>query len=117
MTDETKKLFDAPWTVVSPDDPEEDRLIIIAAGGLVKIANDVETLVYANRLARLPELYDALMVAAYEHCRVCLYGHVKDARHMPKPDDMARNGCTLSDFPHCPNRNWWNLLKKVRDGE
>ena len=109
MTDETKKLFQAPWTV---------------DGGLIRDCYDrmlFSTRVGRNmdtkRMSHMPELYDALMVAAYEHCRVCLYGHVKDARHMPKPDDMARNGCTLSDFPHCPNRNWWNLLKKVSDGE
>ena len=113
MTESTKNQFDAPWYVFSSLD-DEITVIENESGRVLAELYDVKT---ANRLSHLPELYDALMVAAYEHCRVCLYGHAKDARHMPKPDDMTRNGCTLSEFPHCPNRNWWNLLKKVRDGE
>ena len=115
MTDETKKLFDAPWHVEVTE--YDETIFSVLDNDGCYIATQVTNREDANRLARLPEMYDALMVAAYEPCRVCLYGHVKDARHMPKPDDMARNGCTLSDFPHCPNQNLWNLLKKVRDGE
>lgn len=121
MTEETKKLFDAPWEADKFDYYHPSGIgeinIRVKSSKNKLVAGYVTTTETANRLARLPELYDALMVAAYEHCLVCLYGHVKDARHMPKPDDMSRNGCTLSDFPHCPNRNWWNLLKKVRDGK
>ena len=116
MTDSTKKLFDAPWKLYEYRDDYDHWFQVLTNGGRL-IASRIVNKEDYNRIARLPELYEALMVAAYEHCRVCLYGHAKDARQMPKPDDMARNGCTLSDFPHCPNRNWWNLLKKVRYGE
>lgn len=108
MKDSTKAIFDSSWRVFN-------GLIVETEDG-VEIAS-VGSTTDAHRIARLPEMYDALMEAAYEHCRVCIYGHAKNARQMPKPDDMARNGCTLSDFPYCPNRNWWNLLKKVRDGK
>lgn len=114
MSNETKAIFAAPWTI-EEEAPLAWYCVIDSKDSVV--ANDVRDQKTVNRLARLPELYDALMEAAYEHCRVCIYGHAKNARQMPKPDDMARNGCTLSDFPYCPNRNWWNLLKNVRDGK
>ena len=120
MTDETKKLFDALWVVMGDAEDYTKFNVIISSPNSPRHCCTIASCIdqkTAFRIARLPELYDALMVAAYEHCRVCLYGHVKDARHMPKPDDMARNGCTLSDLPHCPNRNWWDVLRKVRDGE
>lgn len=109
MSNGTKTIFDAPWELDEEEQVRNASGDLVAEGGV-----SVDDL---RRVTHLPELFDALMEAAYENCRVCIYGHSKNARQMPKPDDMARNGCTLSDFPYCPNRNWWNLLKKVRDGK
>ena len=106
MTDETKNLFDAPWYVFSsPDD--EITVIENESGRVLAELDDVKT---ANRLARLPELYDALVEAARFRCWHC--------RHEDFPDfacieDFERNCKTAS----CGCREWWKLLKKVRDGE
>ena len=113
MTDETKKLFDAPWTVVSPDDPEEDRLIIIAAGGLVKIANDVDTLVDANRLARLPELYDALVEAKNEMFIILNEWALGKSEVDYLASYRERKGKNNYEFFN----EIQELLRKVRDGE
>ena len=101
MTDETKKLFDAPWSAYPLDDVGD------ANGNFVC---SCETPKMAHRLARLPELYDALMDAARHRCWHC--------RHEDFPDfacieDFEKNCKTVS----CGCRDWWELLRKVRDGK
>ena len=114
MTDETKKLFDAPWEVCLEKRGSFYRPCVVSSD--TKIAS-VCTKENANRIAHLPELYDALQTVAYENCHMCLYRHVERVSEMPSPDDMAKTGCQISDYPHCPNKTWWELLRKVRDGE
>ena len=100
MTDSTKNLFDAPWYVFSsPDD--EITVIENESGRVLAELDDVKN---ANRLARLPELYDALMAVMKENCGL-----------------VARCGleycpaCDISDG--CKARERFELLRKVRDGE
>ena len=93
MTEETRKLFDAPWgvegfgTVVCVDGSE------VASGCT---SGD------AARIARLPELYDKLMWAAVQKC----------------PDAfLTLDECRLCTDKKCEYREIVELLKKGRDGE
>ena len=100
MTDETKNLFDAPWHVFSsPDD--EITVIENESGRVLAELDDVKT---ANRLSRLPELYDALMEAANRLCG--------EPRYRGK---YACESCVVKDS--CQVRKLYELLEKVRDME
>ena len=110
MTDETKKLFDAPWAV--DEKPSE------TFGEVFDVMDEDLYLHYArcydektaNRLARLPELYDALMEAARNQCCHCLVDEI-----VPMNEDLIEE-CP-KHIENCFCRQWWKLLKKVRDGE
>ena len=121
MTDETKKLFDAPWKV----DKVDFKSDIFGVGStILRIFDKTEGLITArvldeknaNRLARLPELYDALKEAAEEYCESC----IRDEHLMgniPSNDiKIVENGCPFNNTP-CKAFKWLDLLKKVRDGK
>lgn len=96
MTDETKKLFDAPWRVDNRRYPFD---VTESDGFWVCECATLET---ANRLARLPELYDKLMWAVVQKC----------------PDAfLALDECRLCPDKKCKYREIVELLRKVRDGE
>ena len=105
MTDETKRLFDAPWKAVEDKDNDFPFMHHVnvctnnGAGHVIAydcIGDD------GNRLAHLPELYDALMDAAVQ-----LY-----------PDAFLSNDkCRLCFKAQCKGREWIELLRKVRAGE
>ena len=97
MTDETKKLFDAPWHV------ENLTFVVSNTDGKdsISVSSDMKT---ANRLARLPELYDALFDAAN---RLCGEPKIRG--------EYACKSCVVKDS--CQVRKWYELLEKVRDGE
>ena len=113
MTDETKKLFDAPWEadVCCEIHDKNESLICICCPGEPHIA---------NRLARLPELYDALVEAARHCCNLC---HTLSGQDEPKIEDLLKNGCPKAQYKNrahvvsCVAMEWLDLLKKVRDGE
>lgn len=120
MNDETKKLFDAPWKAVEIVDtsfPYLHECEIVSNNGKGHMIATEVLRTDANRLSHLPELYDALMVAAYEHCQLCIYKNSESASKMPSPNDMATNGGASFCFQNCPRLKHWKLLKKVRDGE
>lgn len=102
MTDETKKLFDAPWVV--------DAKIFETFGEVFDVMDEDLYLHYArcyeektaNRLARLPELYDALV-----------YFVVNDCPHA----FISNDECRLCPDKKCKSREAVELLRKVRDGE
>ena len=99
MSDETKKLFDAPWKKDGMTIRSKKDNYVCSAG-----SDNI------NRIFRLPELYEALMEAAHYRCWHC--------RHEDFPDfacieDFEKNCKTTS----CGCREWWKLLKKVRDGK
>jgi hypothetical protein len=112
MTDETKKLFDAPW--------EADKFVYYRPSGIGEInirvkssknelvAGYVTTTETANRLARLPELYDALMEAAGGKCWSCAGANVSA---------ILNDGCPKGNDETCYVAKWIELLRKVRDGE
>ena len=111
MTDETKELFNAPWYVFSAQDAEI-TVIENESGRVLAELDDVKT---ANRLAILPELYDALEQAANEFCEGCLVKHgYLDEEHSYY--DLISNGCVLN-AKGCKAFPWLKLLQKVRDGE
>lgn len=95
MTDETKKLFDAPWEadVCCEIHDKNESLICICCPGEPHIA---------NRLARLPELFDALM-----------YFVVNDCPHA----FISNDECRLCPDKQCKTREAVELLRKVRYGK
>lgn len=110
----TEKLFDAPWTVKHHVHAcwEVDFEISTVDRMRVAVSPTEET---ANRLARLPELYDALEQAANEFCEGCLVKHgYLDEEHSYY--DLISNGCVLN-AKGCKAFPWLKLLQKVRDGE
>ena len=99
MTDETKRIFDAPWEVCLEKRGSFYRPCICSSD--TKIAS-VCTKENANRFVRLPELYDKLMWAVVQHC----------------PDAfLALDECRLCPDKKCKYREIVELLRKVRDGK
>ena len=107
MTEETRKLFDAPWKYV----PEQSYLCGNGCGGIAKVLLSR----HGNRFARLPELYDALMEAAGRVCFCCTEDRTCGVVQ-PKPEWFMDNPefCSVKD---CKYKYWWYLLRKVRDGK
>lgn len=114
MTNETKKLFDAPWeirpcnvgydVVSAYNSIAEDRIFVAHA----------DSKSTANRLARLPELYDALVEAVSVLCETCSMTGVYHVH----ADYIMQNGCPRKNKDDkCRSEKWMELLKKVRDGE
>ena len=99
MNEETKKLFDAPWAI-EEEAPLAWYCVIDSKDSVV--ANDVRDQKTVNRLARLPELYDALM-----------YFVVNDCPHA----FISNDECRLCPDKKCKTREAVELLKKVRDGK
>ena len=102
MTDETKKLFSAPW---------EARIVIVMSkvGDEIRVVDarkypvaTCDKMEDAARIARLPELYDALM-----------YFVVNDCPHA----FISNDECRLCPDKECKTREAVELLRKVRDGE
>lgn len=56
----------------------------------------------ANRIARLPELYEALMYLVVNYCHEAF---------------LSCDECRLCPDKNCKGRKWVELLRKVRDGE
>lgn len=111
MTEETKKLFDAPWTVTR-EEIRKDTLRY----GVAKANIDIDLVAIdlahedAHRLARLPELYDALLAHLSATCIRCKSRNCK----FDKESFIQNEGCGGCEGIF---REQWKLLKKVRDGE
>ena len=101
MTDETKKLFDAPWSIYLLDDVGD------ANGNFVC---SCETPKMANRLARLPQLYDALLAHLSATCIRCKRRNCK----FDKESFIQNEGCGCCEGIF---QEQWKLLRKVSDGE
>ena len=105
MTDETKRIFNAPWKTT-----EHDWVTDCNGHGFTQ----TETREQANRLACLPELYDALAEAIREACCDCI-DQVYDS---PSAYDPVLQGCLFQDKECCEKcRRWIALLNKVKDGK
>ena len=116
MTEETAKIFDAPWEDASYVVEDMSYFDIKDAHGQVFCSCWVQYYTSKekpgidedaaertmNRILRLPELYDALMDAAVQFC----------------PDAfLANDECRLCPKEQCKGREWIELLRKVRNGE
>ena len=112
MTDKTKKLFDAPWTVTREEIRKDTVRYGVAKSHLDLVAIDL-THEDAHRLARLPELYEELKSSSYDFCWSCLATLGIDP---PTADELIENLCPRKPSC-CGYNNRWKLLQKVRDGE
>jgi hypothetical protein len=119
MTDETKKLFDAPWKAVEIVDTNFPYLheceIVSNNGKGHMIATEVFR-TDANRLARLPEMCDALVETVYYKCFECM-GGLRHNIDMTR-EELVKNGCPKQNKSNvCIYVKHIELLRKVRDGE
>jgi len=104
MNDNMKQILHAPWK----------------ANGLCEIENANDSIVCiccpsetrtANRIALLPELYDALNEAVQETCGSCAMMHV-GANY-----DFVENGCPFEENEDCHCLHGIAVLRKMRYGE
>lgn len=116
MTDETKQLFDAPWVVDSFDHKEFGEVFeIMDEDYCLHHARSFDEKT-ANRIARLPELYDALMETVYYKCFECM-GGLRHNIDMTR-EELVKNGCPKQNKSNvCIYVKHLELLRKVRDGE
>ena len=75
---------------------------------------DEEARANASLIAAAPELYDALVEAAYKTCHDCILV-TNGEDNIPLPDEMIENGCSMNF--ECNIQKAWKLLKRVRDGK
>ena len=107
MTDETKKLFDAPFAVMGDAEDYKKFNVIIHSPKSQRHCCTVASCVdqkTAFRFVRLPELYDALMEAAKSYCQAADF-------------DCPKTYCAWASDGKCKALKWLELLRKVRDGE
>ena len=115
MTDETKQLFDAPWTVTVEEIRKDTKRFAVVKNNLdyELVAIDL-THEDAHRLARLPELYDALLSHLFVTCIRCWRRECE----FETKTFIQNEGCDCcSNTQSCLFREHWKLIKKVRDGE
>lgn len=105
MNDKTKEIFAAPWTI-EEEAPLAWYCVIDSKDSVV--ANDVRDPKTVNRLARLPELYDALAEAAAGKCWSCAG---------ESSETMLDHPCPKGHDEDCYVAKWRELLKFVRDGK
>jgi len=105
MNDKTKEIFAAPWTI-EEEAPLAWYCVIDSKDSVV--ANDVRDQKTVNRLARLPELYDALAEAAAGKCWSCAG---------ESSETMLDHPCPKGHDEDCYVAKWRELLKFVRDGK
>ena len=113
MTDETQKLFNAPWIVYGEPD---DYSFVIQNASEDEIAT-VFILDEAKRLARLPELYDALLDEIRAKCNTCIHDNIQ-LGNVPFVINFntIQNGCPFKDR-QCHTVKHIEIIQKVRDGE
>jgi hypothetical protein len=119
MTEETKKLFNAPWCVdihaVDGFDGETYVFDGVYNDKCELVCGNIQKHVTSNRLSHLPELYDALVEAVYDACQDCL---VERSYVSEEEYDLIENGCVYPERDCCEQcRGWIELLRKVRDGK
>ena len=108
MNEKTKETFAAPWTI-EEEAPLAWYCVIDSKDSVV--ANDVRDQKTVNRLARLPELYEELKDAAQHLCWCCSI----QSEEIDSPE-IKQKVCKISG-KFCRSARYWDLIKKVRDGE
>ena len=104
MTDETKKLFDAPYKVCET----RNGYNVICTNKVLPQLCWTTDKKDANRISHLPELYDALFDSVLRICSTCIGSNLSDT----PLDDIGRY-CRAN----CSVHKYTALLKKARDGE
>ena len=98
MTDETKKLFDAPYKVY---ETRNGYNVIYTNKVLPQLCWTTDKK-DANRISHLHELYDALMYLVVNYCHEAF---------------LSCDECRLCPDQNCKGRKWVELMRKVRDVE
>lgn len=94
MTDETKRIFDAPWQIWG-----DGCQVCDIRGTERAYCEDIKD---SARFARLPELYNALMHFVVNDCPHAF---------------ISNDECRLCPDKKCKTREAVDLLRKVRDGK
>ena len=102
-------VFDSPWEILA----DQDELCFeIYDNKRDLIAGEIDDIDNAVRLSKVPDLYKALVEAAYEQCHACIEFSSEDL-YVPPSEEFIEHGCPKkSDKCFC--REWWELLKKVK---
>ena len=104
MTDSTKQLFNAPWQM-QYDGEGEDLWITDSNGETIVDFPDRPGLhEQAKRIERLPELYEALMMAVKRCCSSADFG-------------CPKQGVMWTRCKKCSVLPWIELLQKVKEGK
>lgn len=108
MTDETKQLFDAPWRATDLDYVEDVNGFCVCECG---------THLTASNIARLPELYEALLDEIRAKCNTCIHDNIRLGR-VPFINhfNTIQSGCPFKDS-QCHTVKHIEIIQKVRDGE
>lgn len=114
MTEETAKIFNAPWSV------EDNGFCVSDSNRVVLFLSDRPygdemDRADIHRITHLPELYEALMEAAEAVCMRCTDERTQ-GEVQPSADWFMDNPEFCSE-KNCKYKHWWYLLRKVRDGE
>lgn len=116
MTEETKKLFNAPWYVdIHAVDRYGETYVVdgVYNDKSEPVCGNIQKHVTSNRLSHLPELYDALKEAVDDACGTCAMMQVDSNSY-----DFVKNGCPFfEDHDDCLPIKWIDILRKVRDGK
>lgn len=117
MTEETKKLFIAPWYVdihaVDGIDGETYVFDGVYNDKCELVCGNIQKHVTSNRITHLPELYEALREAVDDACGTCAMMQVDSNSY-----DFVKNGCPFfEDHDDCLPIKWIDILRKVRNGE
>lgn len=100
MTNETERIFDAPWEKSFQDwESYKEITIYDSKNQPVCLTRNKEM---SNRLASLPELYDALMYAVKDKCSNCGFSVATS------PVDFCKD---------CKYKEFSELLEDVRKGK
>lgn len=102
LSEQTRQLFDAPWKVT--EYCSGTVTVRTQKDFICRRTNDEKGRKYINRIARLPELYDALMDAAKSYCQAADF-------------DCPKKYCAWCSAGKCKALKWLDLLRKVRDGK
>jgi hypothetical protein len=129
LSEETKKLFNAPWQVKTYDCFRlgYEYCVETPNGDTISISKDEnpDAEKHAKRIKHLPELYDALKEAVYDCCEDCLCAldEFNDGEYECDENgcvkyDLIEKGCVFKERDCCPKcRSWIDILRKVRDGK